>query len=172
MVPFMVMVEPAVVDVTVPLLSKSFLTLILSPAKVKNRAAFTVKLPTFIPVVPKLNPVVENELSTITLLINVPVYVPTSVNVWAIVPLNFSVEVVALAVITPVLLIDVANDNPNVNPFKLNVVVAATLVVSVPMLASACKVTLVLATETVSTPLVGVAAGGNSFPVLIAAPPL
>ena len=138
----------------------------------KKREAFTVKSPTLIPVVPKLNPVVENELSTITLLINVPVYVPTRVNVWATVPLNFSVEVDALAVITPVLLIDVANDNPKVNPFRLNVVVVATLVVSVPILASACKVTFVLATETVSTPLVGVAAGGNSFPVLIAAPPL
>ena len=93
-------------------------------------------------------------------------------NVWATVPLNFSVEVDALAVITPVLLIDVAKDKPNVNPFKLNVVVVATLVVSVPILASACKVTLVLADKTVSTPFVGVAAGGSSFPVLIAAPPL
>ena len=69
----MVMVEPAVVEVTVPLLSKSFLTLMFSPAKVKKRAAFTVKLPTFIPVVPKLNPVVEKELSTIILLMSDPV---------------------------------------------------------------------------------------------------
>ena len=94
---------------------------------------------------------------------------PASVKVCATVPLNVRVDPAALAVITPVLLIGFKRDSPSVKPFKLNVF-EANDVVSEPILALACRVIFVLATATVITPLVGVAAGGSSLPVLIAVP--
>src|SRR6185503_14914304 len=102
----MVIVDPTVVELIVPLLVRSFFTFTLKPARVKILEALTVKEPalTVVSAEPKDNPVVAVPLSTIILLIRLPVQVPPGVNVCRTVPFHFSVVAAALAVMVPLLL--------------------------------------------------------------------
>ena len=148
--PFIVIVDEAVVELIVPLLLRVPCTLIFSPPNVKMPPVLIVKLDTVGPVVVKVAPAV-----LLTVRLGGPAEKPvTRFTVdCATVPNSKIVAAPALPpAIVPVLETGVANPpKPRVMPFKVKVA-EATDVITSPTFTFAPSVTFVLAVDTVSVP--------------------